>query len=93
MQRLTDQAAPETLAPDQQTLRDQYDIRRAEAKNNIGFGYGIHFCLGAPLARLEAEVAFPLILGRFPELALADPDPPWSDSILTRGMLALKVCA
>jgi cytochrome P450 len=67
------------------------DIRRAEAKNQIGFGFGIHFCLGAPLARLEAEIAFPRILKRFPALALADPDPPWSDSILTRGMLAMRV--
>jgi cytochrome P450 len=72
---------------------DRFDIRRDDAKNNIGFGYGIHFCLGAPLARLEAEVAFPRILHRFPGLALADPDPPWSDSILTRGMLRLLVRA
>ncbi len=72
---------------------DRFDIRRADAKANIGFGYGIHFCLGAPLARLEAEVAFPRILRRFPNLALAEPDPAWSDSILTRGMLALKVRA
>ncbi len=55
------------------------DIRRAEAKNQIGFGFGIHFCLGAPLARLEAEIAFPKILRRFPHLALADPHPPWSE--------------
>lgn len=70
---------------------DRFDIRRADARKNFAFGFGIHFCLGAPLARLEGEVAFPLLLKRFPDMQLADPDPPWSDSILTRGMLELRV--
>jgi len=70
---------------------DRLDLRRANAGDHLTFGYGIHFCTGAPLARLEAQVAFPRILGRFPNLALADPDPPWSDSILTRGMLEMRV--
>lgn len=72
---------------------DRFDIRRPDAKKNFTFGFGIHFCLGAPLARLEGEVAFPLLLKRFPDMKLADPNPPWSDSILTRGMLELKVRA
>ncbi len=70
---------------------DRLDIGRANAAEHLGFGYGIHFCIGAPLARLEARIAFPRLLGRFPRLALADPDPPWSDSILTRGLLELRV--
>lgn len=70
---------------------DRFDIRRSDAKKNFAFGFGIHFCLGAPLARLEGEIAFPLLVKRFPEMALADPNPPWSDSILTRGMLSLRV--
>ena len=69
----------------------RFDIRREEAKKNFAFGYGIHFCLGAPLARLEAEIAFPLLLRRWPGLAMAEDDPPWSDSILTRGMLHMQV--
>jgi len=70
---------------------DRLDLRRANAGEHLTFGYGIHFCTGAPLARLEGQVAFPRVLRRFPKLALADPDPPWSDSILTRGMLEMRV--
>lgn len=69
----------------------RFDIRRDEAKKNFAFGYGIHFCIGAPLARLEAEIAFPLLLRRWPRLAMAEDDPPWSDSILNRGMLHMQV--
>ena len=66
---------------------DVLDIRRDDAKKNFTFGYGIHFCVGAPLARLEGEVAFPMIVtSGFQNLELVDPDPPWTDSILTRGM-------
>jgi cytochrome P450 len=70
---------------------DRFDLRRANAGEHLTFGYGIHFCIGAPLARLEGQVAFPRVLGRFPKLALADEHPPWSDSILTRGMLEMRV--
>ena len=70
---------------------NRFDIRRDEAKKNFAFGYGIHFCIGAPLARLEAEIAFPLLLRRYPEIAMAEDDPPWSDSILNRGMLHMRV--
>ena len=57
---------------------NRFDIRRDDAKKNFTFGYGIHFCIGAPLARLEAEIAFPLLLQRYPGLELAEDDPPWS---------------
>jgi cytochrome P450 len=46
------------------------DIRRG-AVGHLGFGHGVHHCLGAPLARMEMRIAFPALLRRFPTLALA----------------------
>src|SRR5262249_12844800 len=46
------------------------DITRAP-RPHLGFGHGIHFCLGAPLARLEARIAFNTLFERFPDLTLA----------------------
>jgi cytochrome P450 len=51
---------------------DEFDISRAD-KASLAFGHGVHYCLGAPLARLEAETALPALFARFPELALAVP--------------------
>jgi cytochrome P450 len=51
---------------------DQLNIDR-ETKAHIAFGKGVHYCLGAPLARLEAEIALNTLLRRLPELALAVP--------------------
>ncbi len=70
---------------------DLFDIRRAEAGRHLTFGYGIHFCVGAPLARLEAEVAFPILLRRFRDFELVEPLQDWSDSVVTRGMLRLPL--
>jgi cytochrome P450 len=62
---------------------------------HLGFGHGIHFCLGAPLARLEARIAFSVLLGRFPNLRLAVPrrDLQWShgDGLVLRGLAELPV--
>ena len=49
-----------------------FDITRT-GKQHLAFGHGVHHCLGAPLARLEAEIALPALFDRFPELALAVP--------------------
>jgi len=71
---------------------DRFDILRAE-RGHLAFSHGIHVCLGAPLARLEAEIAFSTLLAGCPDLALAaDPDDlPWRRSRLLRGLKALPV--
>ena len=55
---------------------DTLDILRQPNKH-LAFGYGIHYCLGAPLARLEAQIALPRILGRFPRLRLKSENLEW----------------
>jgi 2-hydroxy-5-methyl-1-naphthoate 7-hydroxylase len=53
---------------------DEWDLTRAD-KSHLSFGYGTHNCLGAPLARLEAQIALPALFDRFPEIALGvEPD-------------------
>jgi cytochrome P450 len=56
----------------------------------LSFGGGIHYCLGAPLARLEAQVAFPALVGRFPRLALCGASER-RDSLTIRGFTRLPV--
>jgi cytochrome P450 len=51
---------------------DRLDVTR-DAGGHVGFGHGVHHCLGAPLARMEMRIAFPALLRRFPGLALAVP--------------------
>ena len=60
---------------------------------HLAFGHGIHFCVGAPLARLEAEIAFTALLRRFPDLRLAEAagTDHWQTSTLIRGLLELPV--
>ncbi|WP_432141625.1 cytochrome P450 family protein [Streptomyces sp. bgisy084] len=49
-----------------------FDIRRSH-QEHLAFGHGVHHCLGAPLARMEARIALPALFARFPDLQLADP--------------------
>lgn len=56
----------------------------------LSFGGGIHYCLGAPLARLEAQIAFPALLRRFPGLALAA-DPVPRDGLALHGMISMPI--
>jgi cytochrome P450 len=60
------------------------------AKPHLAFGAGLHFCLGAPLARLEMAAALPVLFERCPGLHLADP-PVYADSYHFRGLRALQV--
>jgi cytochrome P450 len=73
---------------------DVLDIRRGDGPN-LGLGHGIHYCLGAPLARLEARVAFEELLGRHPGLRLATSrdELAWArgDGLVLRGLLSLPV--
>lgn len=71
---------------------DQLDVTRS-AQGHVAFGHGIHFCLGAPLARLEFDVALTQLLARFPNLRLAaEPETlVWRNSTLVRGLHTLPV--
>ncbi|EYT82342.1 cytochrome P450 [Streptomyces sp. Tu 6176] len=71
---------------------DRFDISR-DARGHVAFGHGIHHCLGAPLARLEARIAFRALLDRCPGLAL-DIHPAavtWREGLLIRGPRSLPV--
>jgi cytochrome P450 len=57
----------------------------------MAFGLGIHFCLGAPLARLEGQVALDRLLARLEDLRLLTEFPRWSDDFVTRGMAELHL--
>jgi cytochrome P450 len=50
---------------------ERFDIHRPNAKEHLSFGYGAHYCLGAPLARLEARVVLEVLSARLPGLRLA----------------------
>jgi cytochrome P450 len=70
------------------------DLGRRDGPN-LGFGHGIHYCLGAPLARLQARVAFETLLGRYPDLRLAAARDAltWArgDGLVLRGLTSLPV--
>jgi cytochrome P450 len=74
------------------TAAEAFDPQRA-AGRHLAFGHGIHYCLGAPLARVEGEIAFTALLTRLPTLRLAvKPDElRWLPSITLRSLVALPV--
>lgn len=71
---------------------ERLDVRRSTGPH-IGFGHGVHHCLGAPLARLEMRIAFPALLRRFPDLRLAcaDDEVPFATHKAIYGLDALPV--
>jgi cytochrome P450 len=69
---------------------ERFDIGRLH-NPHMTFGHGIHFCLGAPLARLEAEIAAIRLAERLPQIRLRGDSPEWHDSLILRGVKSLPV--
>ena len=69
---------------------DRLDIGRTDNRH-IAFGWGIHFCLGAPLARLEGQIAINTLVRRLPKISLATDVPEYRQSLTLRGLKALPV--
>jgi cytochrome P450 len=67
-----------------------FDIARPDA-GNISFGHGIHFCIGAPLSRLEARIAIRQLLERMPKISIVDPQPTFPELLSVRKPLQLWV--
>lgn len=69
---------------------DEFDAARANARDHVSFGTGVHVCLGAQLARMELNIGLQALFDRFPALALAS-TPTMNDSTLLRGITHLPV--
>lgn len=76
--------------PDRFSNPDDFNITRNEGRH-LGFGIGIHFCIGAPLVRLEAEVVFETILRRFPQISLGTENLEWQEHPIFRGVKSLPI--
>lgn len=78
--------------PEMFSSPNHFDLQRAY-NPHVAFGKGIHFCLGAPLARLEAEIAFERLLHRFPDFALAvlPEKVKWKEGMMMRSLGSLPV--
>jgi cytochrome P450 len=68
----------------------RFDIARRDS-GHVAFGHGIHYCLGAPLARLEGQIALGTLLRRYPEMGLADDKIDWRPGVLMHGLARLPV--
>lgn len=76
--------------PDRFPDPDRLDLGR-DAAGHLALGHGIHYCLGAPLARAETEIALAALLERFEELELTEKEARWRPSLRARGLLDLPV--
>lgn len=78
--------------PERFSRPDVLDLARSD-NQHLGYGHGIHYCLGAPLARLEGQVAFAALFRRLPDLQLAvEPaDVRWRGGLIMRGLRTLPV--
>jgi cytochrome P450 len=68
---------------------ERFDVKR-NPTDHLAFGDGIHFCLGAPLARAEARITFEEILRRYPHIELAG-EPTWGGTFIIRGAKKLPL--
>jgi len=69
---------------------DRVDLGRTD-NHHLAFGFGTHFCLGAPLARLEGEIALTTLVRRCPDLALATDELRYKENLILRGLEALPI--
>jgi aspartate racemase len=69
---------------------DRFDIARSDNRH-LAFGYAAHFCFGAPLARMEGQIAFAALLRAFPKLSLAPQEFAWRTNLGLRGLESLTV--
>ena len=69
---------------------NELDVTR-EDNPHITFGGGVHYCLGAPLARLELQIAYQTLLSRLPNLRLAGNAPQFKDAYVIRGLHDLRL--
>ena len=72
---------------------DRFNIGRRDNNRHLALGFGLHYCLGSSLARLETKIAVDALLRRFPDLALAVPPAavPWRQATGLRGVVRLPV--
>jgi cytochrome P450 len=69
---------------------DRLDLGRPNSNRQLGFGHGIHFCIGARPARLTASVAFTMVMDRMPRLTPVQPRPQWRPTFVTRGLARFR---
>jgi cytochrome P450 len=67
-----------------------FDVTRPD-NHHVAFGQGVHFCLGAVLARLESQIAISSVLARFPDMRLHGDPPEWEMRLVTRGLQSLQL--
>ncbi|MFP6695913.1 MAG: cytochrome P450 [Alphaproteobacteria bacterium] len=73
-------------------FRDAHEVDIARVQNpHVAFGFGIHMCIGAPLARIEGQEAFRVLLSRFEDFQLAAGELTWRDDFVTRGLEKLPL--
>jgi cytochrome P450 len=76
--------------PVQFAVPDRFDVQR-HPNPHLGFGYGLHFCTGAALARMEGLIAFSTLLRRLGDLRLASDTPAWRPAFGVRSLETLPV--